>query len=160
MMGTREFFREGFYPLPARVPTASRSAIFVQLEKLLATKQYAAFVVELVQGKGVKTAKDDYFNQAQALCKKYGTLFICDEVQTGLGRTGKMFAFEHWGLEPDIVTLAKSLSGGYVPVGAIVMRREIHQKTFSEMDRCVVHSSTFGRNNNLADGPAVSGRSP
>ena len=72
---------------------------------------------------------------------------ISDEVQTGLGRTGKWFGFQHWDLEPDIITLAKSLSGGYVPVGAIATRREIYQKTFSQMDRCVVHSSTFGRNN-------------
>src|SRR5271154_5134354 len=145
MMGI-ENFREGFYPY---LPECQRVQLgdLVQLEKLLATQQYAAFVVELVQGKGVKTAKDDFFNQAQALCRKHGALFICDEVQTGLGRTGKMFAFEHWGLEPDIITLAKSLSGGYVPVGAIVMRRDIYQKTFNQLDRCVVHSSTFGRNN-------------
>src|SRR6202453_2212629 len=145
MMGI-ENFREGFYPY---LPECQRIALgdLARLEELLATKQYAAFVVELVQGKGVKTAKDDFFNQAQALCRKHGALFVCDEVQTGLGRTGKMFAFEHWNLEPDIITLAKSLSGGYVPCGAIVMRREIHQKTFSHMDRCVVHSSTFGRNN-------------
>ncbi len=141
-----ENFREGFAPF---LPECQRVALgdLVQLEKLLATKQYAAFVVELVQGKGVKTAKDDFFNKAQALCQKHGTLFICDEVQTALGRTGKMFAFEHWNLEPDIITLAKSLSGGYVPCGAIVMRRDIHQKTFSRMDRCIVHSTTFGRNN-------------
>jgi len=68
-------------------------------------------------------------------------------VQTGLGRTGRWFGFQHWKLEPDIITLAKSLSGGYVPCAAIVMRREIYQKTFSRLDRCVVHSSTFGRNN-------------
>ena len=68
-------------------------------------------------------------------------------MQTGLGRTGKMFGFQHWDLEPDIITLAKTLSGGYVPCGAIVTRREIYQKTFSRMDRCVVHSTTFGRNN-------------
>jgi ornithine--oxo-acid transaminase len=68
-------------------------------------------------------------------------------VQTGLGRTGKMFGFQHWDLEPDIITLAKTLSGGYVPCGAIITRREIYQKTFSRMDRCVVHSTTFGRNN-------------
>jgi acetylornithine/succinyldiaminopimelate/putrescine aminotransferase len=141
-----ENFREGFAPF---LPECQRVELgnLERLEKLLATKQYAAFVVELVQGKGVKTARDDFFNKAQALCREHGTLFICDEIQTGLGRTGRMFAFEHWNLEPDIVTLAKSLSGGYVPCGAIVMRREIHQKTFSQLDRCVVHSSTFGRNN-------------
>src|SRR5438093_118185 len=106
-----------------------------------------AFVIETVQGKGCQTSKTDFFVRAQELCRKYGTLLISDEVQTGLGRTGKMFGFQHWNLEPDIITLAKTLSGGYVPCGAIVTRREIYQKTFSRMDRCVVHSTTFGRNN-------------
>jgi ornithine--oxo-acid transaminase len=100
-----------------------------------------------VQGKGVNFPTEDYYQRAQALCRRYGTLLICDEVQTGLGRTGRWFAFEHWGLEPDIVTMAKTLSGGYVPCGAIVTRRRIYQRVFSRLDRCVVHSSTFGRNN-------------
>jgi ornithine--oxo-acid transaminase len=100
-----------------------------------------------VQGKGCQTPRTDFFVRAQELCRKYGTLLISDEVQTGLGRTGKMFGFQHWNLEPDIITIAKSLSGGFVPCGAIIARRDIYQKTFSRMDRCVVHSSTFGRNN-------------
>ena len=70
-----------------------------------------------------------------------------DEVQTGLGRTGKWFAFRHWNLDPDIVTVAKALSGGYVPCAAFVTTREIHQSTFSSLEKCVVHSTTFGRNN-------------
>jgi hypothetical protein len=74
------------------------------------------FVIETVQGKGCQTSKTDFFVRAQELCRKYGTLLISDEVQTGLGRTGKMFGFQHWNLEPDIITLAKTLSGGYVPV--------------------------------------------
>src|SRR5499427_4414370 len=81
------------------------------------------------------------------LMEGFDTRVPLDEVQTGLGRTGKMFGFQHWNLEPDIITLAKTLSGGYVPCGAIVTRRQIYQKTFSRMDRCVVHSTTFGRNN-------------
>ena len=117
------------------------------LEKALATQQFAALIIEPVQGKGVHFPQDDFFTKAQELCKKYGTLLICDEVQTGLGRTGRFLGFQHWNLEPDIITLAKSLSGGYVPCAAIVMRRDIYQKTFSRLDRCVVHSSTFGRNN-------------
>ena len=100
-----------------------------------------------MQGKGVKYPEDNFFVEVQQLCRKHGALLISDEVQCGLGRTGKWFGFQHWDLEPDIITLAKSLSGGYVPVGAIVTRRDIYQKTFSQMDRCVVHSSTFGRNN-------------
>jgi acetylornithine/succinyldiaminopimelate/putrescine aminotransferase len=117
------------------------------LESELKKGDVAGFIVELVQGKGVKFPKDDYFNHAQALCRKYGTLFIADEVQTGLGRTGKWFAFEHWNLEPDIVTIAKALSAGYTPAGAVITRRAIYQKTYSRLDRCIVHSTTFGRNN-------------
>jgi acetylornithine/succinyldiaminopimelate/putrescine aminotransferase len=117
------------------------------VETLLSKGDIAAVIIEPVQGKGVKTAKDNFFAEVQALCRKYGTLLISDEVQCGLGRTGKWMGFEHWDLEPDIVTLAKSLSGGYVPIGAIMMRRDIYQKTFNQLDRCVVHSSTFGRNN-------------
>jgi len=145
VMGCTQF-RDGFAPyLPdcQRVPMGDLPA----LEALLATRQYAAFILEPVQGKGVHFPDDDYYIKAQELCRRHGTLLVCDEVQTGLGRTGRWFGFEHWGLEPDIVTVAKSLSGGFVPVGAIVTRRDIYQKTFSRLDRCVVHSSTFGRNN-------------
>jgi ornithine--oxo-acid transaminase len=139
-------FQEGFGPLmadTARVKLGDLGA----LERLLQKRNVAAFLVEPVQGKGVKFPKNDFFIQAQSLCRKYGTLFVCDEVQTGLGRTGKWWGFEHWNLEPDIITVAKSLSGGFVPCGAIVTRRAIYQKVFSRLDRCVVHSSTFGRNN-------------
>ena len=139
-------FQEGFGPFLADTEW-SRWAISPRSKRPCAMSDVAAFIVEPIQGKGVNFPKDDYFQRAQALCRKYGTLFICDEVQTGLGRTGKWFAFEHWDLEPDIVTLAKTLSGGYVPCGAIVTRRSIYQKVFSRLDRCVVHSSTFGRNN-------------
>lgn len=145
MMGC-ESFRDGFGPY---LPDSDRvaSGDLGGLTKMLETKKYAALIIEPVQGKGVHFPKDDFFVQAQALCRKFGTLLICDEVQTGLGRTGRWFGFQHWNLEPDIITLAKSLSGGYVPAAAIVMRRAIYQGTFSRMDRCVVHSSTFGRNN-------------
>jgi ornithine--oxo-acid transaminase len=131
---------EGF---DARVPIDDVEA----LDRQLSSRDVAAFVIEPVQGKGCKSPKTDFFVRAQELCRKYGTLLISDEVQTGLGRTGKMFGFQHWDFEPDIITLAKTLSGGYVPCGAIITRREIYQKTFSRMDRCVVHSTTFGRNN-------------
>ncbi|PTY02270.1 aspartate aminotransferase family protein [Verrucomicrobia bacterium LW23] len=139
-------FQEGFGPfLPGcdKVPMGDLERLEAELKR----GDVAGFLVEPVQGKGVKFPKDDYFNNAQALCRKYGTLFMCDEVQTGLGRTGKWFAFEHWGLEPDVITLAKTLSAGYVPCGAIITRRAIYQKVFSRLDRCIVHSTTFGRNN-------------
>ena len=82
----------------------------------------------------------------QHLCRRYGTLFVADEIQTGLGRTGKFLAVEHWGIEPDMVLLAKALSGGHVPVGAVLMRKGIFDKVFNRMDRAVVHGSTFSKN--------------
>ena len=142
-----ESFTEGFGPLMEGWDKRVALDDLPALERELAQRDVAAFVIEPVQGKGCKSPKTDFYQQAQQLCRKFGTLFIADEIQTGLGRTGRMFGFEHWNLEPDIITLAKTLSGGYVPCGAIVARREIYQKTFSRMDRCVVHSTTFGRNN-------------
>src|SRR5213082_554316 len=142
-----ESFTEGFGPLMEGFDARVALDDLDELDRQLRAGNVAAFVIETVQGKGCQTPKSDFFVRAQELCRKYGTLLISDEVQTGLGRTGKMFGFQHWDLEPDIITLAKTLSGGYVPCGAIVTRREIYQRTFSRMDRCVVHSTTFGRNN-------------
>jgi ornithine--oxo-acid transaminase len=141
-----EHFREGFGALLencTRVPMGDLAA----LEQRLSKGDVAALLIEPVQGKGVNFARDDFYVRAQRLCRAHDTLLVCDEVQTGLGRTGRWWGFEHWDLEPDIITVAKSLSGGYVPVAAVVARRAIYQKTFSRLDRCVVHSSTFGRNN-------------
>src|SRR3954454_6199710 len=140
-------FTEGFGPLMEGFETRVALDDIETLERELAKRDVAPSVIEPVQGKGCKSPSTDFFERAQQLCRKHGTLLLCDEIQTGLGRTGKMFGFQHWNLEPDIITLAKSLSGGYVPCGAIVTRRDIYQKTFSRMDRCVVHSTTFGRNN-------------
>jgi acetylornithine/succinyldiaminopimelate/putrescine aminotransferase len=137
-------FRQGFGELPPakQLDLGDLNA----LETELKTKRYAGFVFEPVQGKGVFFPANDYYQRAQDLCRKYGTLFIADEVQSGMGRTGRFFAHEHWGLKPDIITLSKGLSGGYVPVSAVITRRDIHKKTFSSMDRSVVHSSTFSQN--------------
>src|SRR5216117_70483 len=142
-----ESFTDGFGPLMEGFDARVALDDIDDLDRQLRSRDVAAFVIETVQGKGCQTSKTDFFVRAQELCRKYGTLLTSDEVQTGLGRTGKMFGFQHWNLEPDIITLAKTLSGGYVPCGAIVARREIYQRTFSRMDCCVVHSTTFGRNN-------------
>ena len=140
-------FTEGFGPLMEGFETRIALEDIDALERTLSSRDVAAFVIEAVQGKGCRSPEGDFFVRAQELCRKYGTLFISDEIQTGLGRTGKMFGFQHWDLEPDIITIAKTLSGGFVPCAAIITRRDIYQKTFSRMDRCVVHSTTFGRNN-------------
>src|SRR3546814_10332732 len=75
-----------------------------------------------------------------------GALFIADEIQTGLGRTGRFIACEHYGVEPDMVLPAKALSGGYIPVGAVAMKHWIFAKLFDRLDRALVHGSTFGQN--------------
>jgi ornithine--oxo-acid transaminase len=104
----------------------------------------AAFIVEPIQGKGVYLAPDGYLQAAQQLCRRHGALLIVDEVQTGLGRTGRFLALEHWGVEPDLVPISKALSGGYVPVGALLASRRVFEATFDSMERSVVHGSTFG----------------
>ena len=139
-------FQEGFGPFLADVARV-RMGDLVALERLFKKGNVAAFLFEPIQGKGVHYPSDDFYRKAQDLCRTHGVLIICDEVQCGLGRSGKLWGFEHWNLEPDIITVAKSLSGGFVPCGAIIARRSIFEKVFSRLDRAVVHSSTFGRNN-------------
>ncbi|RPI09585.1 MAG: aspartate aminotransferase family protein, partial [Zetaproteobacteria bacterium] len=95
-----------------------------RLEAELSRGDVAAFVVEPVIGHGVFIPPDDFLPRARELCTRHGTLLIADEVQTGFGRTGKMFACEHWNVVPDIMTLSKSLSGGYCPAGAILYPRK------------------------------------
>ena len=138
-------FRSGFEPLLPdciKIPFNDLAA----LEQALATKRIAAFVVEPIQGKGVHLPDDGYLRGAAELCRKHGALFVADEIQTGLGRTGRFLAVEHWGVEPDMVTIAKALSGGHVPVGAVLTRKWVFDKVFNRMDRAVVHGSTFGKN--------------
>ena len=100
-----------------------------------------------MQGKTCEVVADGYLAEAQRLCRKFGTLLISTKCRCGLGRTGKWFCFQHWpDVEPDIVCTAKALSGGYVPVGAVITRPKIMDSVFNSMERCVVHSNTFGQN--------------
>jgi ornithine--oxo-acid transaminase len=138
-------FRDGFGPLVPgceAVPFGDADA----LQRALAHGDAAAFVVELVQGKGVNLPPDGYLPAAQRLCREAGALFVCDEVQTGLGRTGRFLALEHWDLEPDLICLSKALSGGLVPVGAVLVSRVAFDSVFDGMERAVRHGSTFGGN--------------
>jgi ornithine--oxo-acid transaminase len=138
-------FRDGFGPLlPGCEPVG-----FGDLDGLareLSAGDVAAFVVEPVQGKGVNLPADDYLPGAQELCRRAGALFVCDEVQTGIGRTGRFLALEHWELEPDLICVAKALSGGLVPIGAVLASRESFEKVFDGMESAVRHGSTFGGN--------------
>ena len=138
-------FREGFGPLlPGCDPVGfgDLDALAGELER----GDVAAFVVEPVQGKGVNLPPAEYLPAAQELCRQAGALFVCDEVQTGVGRTGRFLALEHWELQPDMICLAKALSGGLVPIGAVLVSRRAFERVFDGMERAVRHGSTFGGN--------------
>jgi len=141
-----DFFRERFgnlMPDTQKIPFNDLGA----LEKALAAKDTAAFIVEPVQGKTCSVVADGFLAEASRLCRKAGALLVADEVQCGLGRTGKWFAYQHSpGVEPDIVCVAKALSGGYVPVGAVIAAPRIMDSVFDSMEHCVIHSNTFGQN--------------
>jgi ornithine--oxo-acid transaminase len=141
-----EYWRQGFGPLlsdTAVVPFGDLSA----LEKELSTKRYAAFFVEPIQAEGgIRVPKPDYLMHAEALCRRYGTLLVADEVQTGMFRAGPFLASHHFGITPDIVVLAKALSGGLVPVSAVLMTDQIQRSVFSSFKRSIVHASTFSEN--------------
>jgi ornithine--oxo-acid transaminase len=139
-----EEFRRGFDPLvpDTGIPFGDLDALETELRK----GDVAALIVEPIQGKGVAVAPAGYLAGASKLLKEHGALLICDEVQTGMGRTGRFFAYQHDGADPDIVTVAKTLSGGFVPVGATMARGWIFEKVYSSMDRVMVHDCTFGSN--------------
>ncbi|MCK9606250.1 MAG: aspartate aminotransferase family protein [Methylomonas sp.] len=141
-----EIFREGFGPLLPHCSSVPFNDLDA-LEKALSTKDVAAFIVEPIQGKGVNLPSDNYLPEVERLCKKYGTLFVADEIQTGIGRTGKFWAIDHWNIKPDMILMAKALSGGFVPVGGVAMTTKIMDTVFNRMDRAVVHGSTFSKNN-------------
>ncbi len=115
------------------------------LERTLASRNMAAFIVEPIQGEGgMVMPPAGYLAEAERLCRQTGTLLIADEVQTGMGRTGTMFASEQAAIEPDIMTVAKSLSGGLVPIGAMLARRDLWMRAYGTVDRFALHTSTFG----------------
>lgn len=140
-----EEFRAGFGPLLPGcdpVPFGDLQALGRELER----GDVAALVVEPVQGKGVNLPPPGYLAAAQERCHAAGALLCCDEVQTGVGRTGRFLALEHWDLAPDLICLAKALSGGLVPIGAVLASRSVFDRVFDSMERGVRHGSTFGGN--------------
>src|SRR6202790_4440311 len=141
-----EYWRKGFGPLLPETAVVEFGNL-AALERELATKRYAAFFVEPVQAEGgIRVPHPEYLRDAQALCRRNGSLLVADEVQTGMFRTGPFLASHHFGITPDIVVLAKALSGGLVPVSAVLMSDEIHSTVFSSFKRSIVERSPFSEN--------------
>ena len=131
-------YREGFEPL---VPGFSH-VVYNNIEALdkAVNEETAAVILEVVQGEGgVYPANEEYIQAARRICDERGALLIVDEIQTGFGRTGRMFAIQHFGVTPDLLTCAKSIAGG-VPMGAVLIGHNV--KNFTPG----VHGSTFGGN--------------
>ena len=143
-VGGREKYKKPFMPLLAgtiEIPFGDADA----LERALKSNRVVAFIVEPVQGEGgVILPPEGYLQEARELTSRYGALLILDEVQTGFGRTGKMFACEHEGIAPDILCLAKALGGGVMPIGATMATRKVWEKAYGGLSRAVLHTSTFG----------------
>ena len=145
MMGD-PFWRDGFGTLLPETEAVPFNDL-ATLEAKLATRRFAALVLEPIQGEGgVRVPEERYLARAQALCRKFGTLFVLDEVQTGLGRTGRFLASHRYGVDPDIVVLAKALSGGLIPSGAVLMSDAIFGSVYDSLKRAIVHTSTYSEN--------------
>jgi len=147
----RQKYRKGFAPLVPEcieVPFGDADALE---ETLKATDRIAAFIVEPIQGEGgVVVPPENYLKKVREICTSYGVLLILDEVQTGLGRTGKLFACQHEDVEPDVMCLAKSLGGGIMPAGAFITTEAIWDKAYGGMEKAALHTSTFGGNTRAA----------
>ena len=137
---------EGFSPL---LPNCDHLPFndLNELEKKLASRKFAAFILEPIQSEnGIRLPNPNYLEQAQALCHRYGSLFVLDEVQTGMYRTGPFLAAHHYGVQPDMVVLAKALSGGLVPCGAVLMTDAIYRSVYTGLGRALIHTSTYSEN--------------
>jgi ornithine--oxo-acid transaminase len=143
---TNDFWRKGFgrlLPDTEFVPYGNLH----DLEPKLASRSFAAFILEPIQSEaGVILPSGDYLKKVQELCRKYKTLFVLDEVQTGFYRTGSFLAAHQFGVEPDMVVLAKAISGGLVPCSAVLMSDAICKSVYSSIQRSLVHTSTFSEN--------------
>ncbi|MCK4776922.1 MAG: aspartate aminotransferase family protein [Actinomycetia bacterium] len=142
----REKYQKAFKPLLPGCVDVPFGDIDL-LEKRLSSKKFAAFILEPVQGEGgIVVPEEGYLSKVRGLCSKYKTYLILDEIQTGLGRTGKMFACEYEDVVPDILTLAKSLGGGIAPIGVYITTNEIWSKAYGSLSKALLHTSTFGGN--------------
>ena len=145
LMGN-SFWREGFgglLPHTESVPFGDIEA----LERRLTTRRFGALVIEPIQGEGgVRIPDPGYLRAAQDLCRRHGTLLVLDEVQTGLYRTGPFLAGHHFDITPDMVVLAKALSGGLIPCGALLMSDAVYEPVYGSLQRSIIHTSTFSEN--------------
>jgi len=140
------FWREGFGALLAETEAIPFGDI-APVEEKLRTGKFAAFFLEPIQSEGgIKVPSPEYLRDVQTLCRRYGTMFVLDEVQTGMCRTGKFLAAHSFHVQPDMVILAKALSGGLIPVAAVLMTNEINDAVYSSLRRAIVHTSTYGEN--------------
>jgi ornithine--oxo-acid transaminase len=140
------FWREGFGPLLPETQGVPYGDI-AALESAVADKRHAAFVVEPLQAEaGIHVPTREYLQKAQEACRRTGTLFVLDEVQTGMYRTGTFLAAHQFDVRPDMVVLAKALSGGLMPVSAVLMTNKVYHAVYSSLRRAIVHTSTFSEN--------------
>jgi len=141
-----DFWKQGFGPLLPDCDAVPFGDLQV-LHSKLASKRYAALVLEPIQGEGGICLPDpNYLVEAEKLCRHFGTLLVLDEVQTGMGRTGKFLASHHYDVHPDMVILAKALSGGLIPVGAVLMTGDVYESVYDSLKRSIVHTSTYSEN--------------
>jgi ornithine--oxo-acid transaminase len=140
------FWRDGFGQLLADTELVDFGDL-AGLESRLASGRFGALVLEPIQVEGgLRLPAENYLRGAQALCRRHGALLVLDEVQTGFYRTGPFLAAHRYGVEPDMVVLAKALSGGLIPVGAVLMTDAVCDAVYSSFRRAIVHTSTFGEN--------------
>lgn len=146
----REKYRKPFAPLVPEVcfiPYGDGDAV----EQALKDQDAAAFIVEPIQGEGgIIVPPDGYLRQVRDICSSYGTLLIVDEIQTGFGRTGTVFACEYEGIVPDIMCVAKSFGGGVMPLAAYTAKEQVWKNAYGSVDKAMLHTSTFGGNSRAA----------
>ena len=145
LMGS-EFWRESFGPMlddTHEVPFGN----LPKLEEVLRARKIAAVILEPIQAEaGIVLPPPGYLLEVQRLCRKHGALFVLDEVQTGMGRTGTFLAGQRYGVQPNMIVMAKALSGGLVPCAAVLMTDAIYRSVFHSLRRAFIHTSTFSEN--------------
>ena len=143
---SESFWRGKFGPMldnTAAIPFGDLEALRLKLQ----SRNYAAFFVEPVQSEGgIVIPPAHYLSEAKELCARYGTLLVLDEVQTGMFRTGQFLAAHHYHVDSDMVILAKALSGGLMPLSAVLMTDRVYEAVYDSLKRSIVHTSTFGEN--------------